>query len=73
MNSAPATPLPNQLLRLPEVLRRLPVSRSTLYDGIKIGLYPAPIRLGKRTVAWRERDIEEAIRELNKEEVNKLN
>lgn len=63
MNSTHATS--NQLLRLPEVLQRLPISRTTLYEGIKMGLYPAPIRLGKRTVAWRERDIEEAIRRLN--------
>ncbi len=55
----------NQLLRLPDVLRRLPISRTTLYDGIKLGLYPAPVKLGKRTVAWRECDIEEAIRKLN--------
>ena len=53
------------LLRLPEVLRRYPVSRTTWYDGIKLGMYPAPVRLGKRTVAWRESEIEALIQGLN--------
>ena len=47
---------PSQLLRLHEVLRRYPVSRTSWYDGVKIGMYPAPVRLGKRTVEqqWRQ-------------------
>ena len=40
-------------LRLPEVLALFPVSRSAWYRGIKEGRYPAPIKLGKRTAAWR--------------------
>lgn len=48
---------PGQLLRLPEVLKRLSISRTNWYDGIKLGLYPEPVRLGKRTVTWRESDI----------------
>ncbi|MFZ2387550.1 MAG: AlpA family phage regulatory protein [Polaromonas sp.] len=55
----------DQLLRLPEVLKRYPMSRTSWYDGIQQGLYPAPLRLGKRTVAWRVYDIEQAIRALN--------
>ena len=53
------------LLRLPDVLRRYPVSRTSWYDGIKLGMYPAPVRLGKRTVAWRESEIEALIQRLN--------
>ena len=53
------------LLRLPDVLRRYPVSRTAWYDGIKLGMYPAPVRLGKRTVAWRESEIEALIQRLN--------
>ena len=58
MNSENA-PLPasNYLLRIDEVLRRVPVSRSSFYAGIELGIYPRPVRIGKRTVAWRERDI----------------
>ena len=38
--------------RLPSVLRIVPVCRSTWYEGIAQGIYPAPIKLGKRSVAW---------------------
>jgi prophage regulatory protein len=31
----------------------LPISRSAFYQGIKDGIYPKPVRLGKRTSAWR--------------------
>lgn len=50
------------LLRIHEVLQRLPISRTSLYDGIKVGLYPAPVRIGKRTVAWRESEIDRLIK-----------
>lgn len=49
------------LLRLREVLKRFPVSRSTWYSGVAEGRYPAPIKLGRRAVAWRESDIERLI------------
>jgi len=35
----------------------IPVSRASWYAGIKAGKYPKPIKLSKRTVAWREDDI----------------
>ena len=54
-----------QLLRLREVLKRYPISRTSWYAGVRLGLYPAPLRLGKRTVAWRESEIEQMIRALN--------
>lgn len=45
-------------LRLPEVLRYIPVSRSTWLTGVKSGRYPAPTRaLSRRIVAWRAEDI----------------
>ena len=31
----------------------IPVSRSSWYQGIRDGIYPKPVRLGKRTSAWR--------------------
>jgi len=44
-------------MKLPEVLRIIPVSRSTWYDGISSGRYPKPVRVSKRGVAWSESDI----------------
>jgi prophage regulatory protein len=49
------------LLRLPQVLSRFPISRSGWYAGVKAGKYPAPIKLGARTSAWRESDIDRLI------------
>lgn len=45
-------------LRLPEVLRFIPVSRSTWWAGVRSGRYPQPTRaLGERITAWRVEDI----------------
>jgi len=34
-----------------------PVSRTTWYDGIAKGIYPPPVKLGSRAVAWRVEDV----------------
>jgi predicted DNA-binding transcriptional regulator AlpA len=46
------------LLRLPEVLKRFPVSRSTWWAGVKSGKFPKSVKIGPRTTAWRSSDIE---------------
>ncbi|MBT0664524.1 AlpA family phage regulatory protein [Geobacter pelophilus] len=44
----------DRLIRLNEVLERIPVSRSTWWAGVKSGRFPAPVRnLGPRIAAWR--------------------
>ena len=45
------------LLRRPQVEARTGLSRSTLYDWMKRGQFPQPVKLGARLVAWRESDI----------------
>lgn len=50
-----------KFLRLTEVQRRVPYSRSTIYLKISRGEFPAPIDLGARAVAWLESDIDEWI------------
>lgn len=35
----------------------LPIGRSSWFAGIKAGKYPAPIKLGERTTAWKKSDI----------------
>ena len=49
---------PSVLLRLPQALARIPISRSGWYAGIQTGKYPAPIKIGPRTAAWRQSDID---------------
>ena len=46
-----------RLLRRPEVEARTGLSRSTLYDWMKRGDFPQPVKLGTRLVAWRESDV----------------
>jgi len=50
-------------MRLEGVLHVFPVSKTTFYEGIKTGLYPAPVKLGVRTSAWRVGDIKKLIEE----------
>ena len=51
-------PLPPEgYARLAQVLAVIPVSKSTWWAGCKSGKFPAPIKLGPRTTAWRVEDI----------------
>ncbi|MFM5590561.1 helix-turn-helix transcriptional regulator [Aeromonas veronii] len=51
-------------LSLYEVLALIPVSKTTWYDGMKLGLYPQNYKLGRRRVAWRSCDIEDLMQKL---------
>jgi prophage regulatory protein len=50
-----------KFLRLAEVQRRVPYSRSTIYLKVSCGEFPQPIDLGARAVAWLESDVDEWI------------
>ena len=58
-----ATAAPLSLLRLPQVIGRVGLRRTAIYDGIKVGTFPQPIRLGRRCVAWPSDAIDEWVRE----------
>lgn len=49
----------DRFLRLAEVQKLVPYSRSSLYLKISRGEFPKPINLGARAVAWLERDVAE--------------
>lgn len=51
-----------RILRLPEVLSTVGLSRSSLYTLISKGAFPQQIRLSPRTSGWRLSDIEEWIK-----------
>lgn len=57
-------PAAEKLLRLPDVLARVPVSRASWCNGVKSGRYPAAIKLGPRMSAWRASDIDKLIASL---------
>lgn len=50
------------LLRVNQILRFIPISRSSWWSGVKTGRFPKPVKyLGKRTTAWRVADIRRLI------------
>ena len=49
----------HRILRLPEVMTRTGLSRSTIYLRISQGTLPKPINLGGRAVGWVEAEIQE--------------
>ena len=52
------------ILRLPDVIQRTGLSRSTIYARIKSGHLIPPIKLGPRAVGWLSSDIDEFISSL---------
>lgn len=46
-----------QFLKLPAVIALSGKSRSSIYAAIKDGLFPAPVHIGPRAVAWTSSDI----------------
>lgn len=48
----------HQIFRLPVVIKKTGLSRSTIYARIKEGTFPKPIQIGLRSVGWLEQDVE---------------
>jgi prophage regulatory protein len=46
------------ILRRKQVEARIGLSRSTIYERIKVGTFPAPISLGAKSVGWLESEID---------------
>jgi predicted DNA-binding transcriptional regulator AlpA len=58
----PPRPLPQEgFVRLPQVLHVLGIGKTTFWEGIKTGRFPAPVKLGPRTTVWRVEDIRNLI------------
>ena len=53
--------MPERILRLPNVLNRTGLSRSTVYLRVTEGRFPRPVSLGARAVGWIETEVEEWI------------
>lgn len=46
------TAQPERLLRLPEVESLVGLRKSSIYDAMKRGEFPAPVKLSRRAVCW---------------------
>lgn len=53
---------PDRILRLPAVLARTGLSRSTLYRKIEQGTFPRQIKISERCAGWRQSAIEDWLR-----------
>lgn len=56
------TPTNNRLLRLPDVLHKIGLKKTALYDMIKRGQFRQPVKLGKTSV-WPEDYVDRWIQE----------
>lgn len=54
-------------LRLDDVLRIIPVSKTTWYNGIRSGRFPKGIRLSQNIVVWRVEDIRNLVKQIEEE------
>jgi prophage regulatory protein len=53
--------LDSRILRLPDVKKRVRLSRSSIYAMAATGTFPKPIPLGIRSVGWLEAEVAEWI------------
>ncbi len=47
----------SKILKLPDVMERCALSRSSIYSYIQSNNFPKPISLGERAVGWLESEI----------------
>lgn len=50
-------PIDDRLLRCPDVMARVGLSRTQLYLAVQQGRFPRPVRIGLKAVAWRLSDV----------------
>ena len=57
--NASATVSAPRLIRLPEVLSRVGVGKTTLYRLVEQGEFPAPRKLGPQIAVWSDHEVSE--------------
>ena len=57
--TAKATTSPSpRIIRLPEVVDRIGMSRGSVYRMMTLGRFPKSVKLSERAVGWRESDLD---------------
>lgn len=56
---------PQRLLRLPEVMHRVGLKRSAIYQRMSEGRFPKSRSLGPKCAVWLESEVEEWIRSVS--------
>lgn len=54
---------PPRVLRRREVERRIGIGRSTIYSWIAERRFPAPVKLGAKSVGWLAQEIDDWVRD----------
>lgn len=65
-NALPPAPPPARLLRLPEVIDRVGLRRSAIYQRMSEGRFPKSRSLGPKCAVWVEAEIDHWISEIAK-------
>ena len=52
-------------LRLPQILKLIPIGKSTWWAKVKTGIYPQPVKLGSKIAVWRVEEIRILIEQLS--------
>lgn len=52
-----------RLLRLPAVMERCALGRSSIFAGVKNGTFVSPVRLSARAIGWYEHEIDRWVSE----------
>ncbi len=47
----------DKIVRLPAVKEVSGLCRSSIYEGVAAGSFPAPVKIGLRAVGWRTSDL----------------
>jgi prophage regulatory protein len=55
-----------QLLGIEEVMQITNKKRATIFRHVKLNLFPAPVKTGIRSIAWRAEDVKSWIQNLSK-------
>jgi prophage regulatory protein len=58
MQTNPSAQSPQRLLRLEEVIFRVGLKKSAIYQAVREGKFPAPIKLSRRAVCWNSHSID---------------
>jgi len=61
IDSNTRAPIAPAILRLPDVLRMVGLSRPTVYRMVKAGTFPAQVRLSTAAVGWLRSEVEQWI------------
>ena len=58
-------------MRLSQILKLIPVSKATWWNGCKTGQCPKPYKLGPRITAWKTSDIYQCLQQFQSSRENK--